>query len=262
MPAAVPPDSSPTHAPPSTLAGALRWLAAPAHWCGLGLASGVLGLQALGWVGVGVGWALAAGAFATGFALGGLWWGWPSTRAPAWEVLAFKDEGDTRQAMELALSGVRRLTEHNPEGRIPSGLQARVQALCQALEALLLQWERSRGSLSLEDSFHARHIAIRYLPEALNSYLAIPAAYATTRVLGNGQTAQQTFAATLAELEAKVRELADDLAAQDAQAFLNHSTFLRQKFGPQGLDAPALNLPAQTQPGPAPAAPRARSDGA
>ena len=95
----------------------------------------------------------------------------------------------------------------------------------------------------MQDSFHARHIAISYLPEALNTYLSIPAGFATTRVLENGKTAQDTFKDTLAELETKVRQLGDDLASQDAQAFLTHSKFLHQKFGPQGLDAPALNIP-------------------
>ncbi len=40
-----------------------------------------------------------------------------------------------------------------------------------------------------------------------------------------------------------MHQLGEDLASQDAQAFLTHSKFLNQKFAPQGLDAPALNLP-------------------
>ena len=226
-----------------------RLIASPANWCGLGLASGVLVLKALGLLGT-LGLGVAALGYGAGFVIGGLWLGWPSTQAPAWEALQFSDEGDARQAMERALDGVRRLTDYNPENRIPASLQARVLALCQALEGLLHQWERSKGNLSLQDSFHARHIAISYLPEALNTYLSIPAGYATTRVLDNGKTAQDTFKDTLAELEAKVNQLGDDLASQDAQAFLVHSKFLTQKFGPQGLDAPALNLPSAKEPRP------------
>ena len=67
---------------------------------------------------------------------------------------------------ERALNGVRQLTQYNPANRIPASLQARVLELCGGLEELLQQWERSRGSLSLQDSFHARHIAISYLAEA------------------------------------------------------------------------------------------------
>ena len=219
-----------------------RWLFSSANWCGLGLASVVLVLKAVGLLGtMGLGVALVG--YVSGFVVGGVWLGFPSTREPAWEALQFSDEGDAREAMERALDGVRRLTEHNPENRIPASLQARVLALCKALEGLLHQWERSKGSLSLQDSFHARHIAISYLPDALNTYLSIPAAFATGKLLENGKTAQDTFRDTLVELEAKVGQLGDDLAAQDAHAFLVHSKFLNQKFGPQGLDAPALNLP-------------------
>ncbi|MBC7938574.1 MAG: hypothetical protein H7Z19_02230 [Chitinophagaceae bacterium] len=220
----------------------MRLVASPANWCGLGLASVVLVLKALGLLGdLGIG--VAALGYVAGFVVGGLWMGFPSTQAPEWEALQFTDEGDARQAMERALNGVRRLTEYNPENRIPASLQARVLALCQALDGLLQQWERSKGNLSLQDSFHARHIAISYLPDALNTYLSIPASFATTKLLENGKTAQDTFKDTIAELEAKVTQLGDDLASQDAHAFLVHSKFLKQKFGPQGLDAPALNLP-------------------
>jgi hypothetical protein len=221
-----------------------RLLASPANWCGLGLASAVLLLKAAGLLG-GLGLGVAALGYAAGFVIGGLWLGFPSTQEPAWEALQFSDEGDAREAMERALHGVRQLTEHNPERRIPPALQARVLALCAALDGLLQQWERSKGSLSLQDSFHARHIAISYLPEALNTYLSIPAAFASGKILDNGKTAQATFADTLAELETKVGQLGEDLAAQDAHAFLVHSKFLSQKFGPQGLDSPALNIAAE-----------------
>lgn len=216
----------------------LRLILSPANWAGLALASVVLVLKGLGLLGL-PGLALAAFGYAAGFVIGGLWLGFPSRREPAWEALQFKDEGDAREAMERALHGVRRLTEYNPENRIPASLQARVLDLCKALDALLAQWERSRGTLSLQDSFHARHIAIRYLPDALNAYLSIPASYATTRVLDNGKTAQDTFKDSITELEAKVRQLGDDLAAQDAQAFLVHSRFLQEKFGTPHTVAPA-----------------------
>ena len=220
----------------------MRLVAAPANWCGLVVAIIVLLLKAMGFLGS-LGLGMAVLGYLAGFVIGGIWLGFPSTQAPAWEALQFSDEGDAHSAMARALDGVRRLTEHNPENRIPASLQARVLALCKALHGLLQQWERSKGTLSLQDSFHARHIAISYLPDALNTYLSIPANFATSKVLDNGKTAQDTFKDTLDELEKKVAQLGDDLASQDAQAFLVHSKFLHQKFGPQGLDAPALNLP-------------------
>lgn len=216
---------------------AIRWLNAPANWLGFGAATAVLVLKGLGLLGS-LGLGVAALAFGAGFVVGGLWWGWPSTREDGFEALSFKDEGDAREAMGRALSGVRRLTEHNPGQRIPPPLRQRIFSLCEALERLLDQWERSRGQLSLQESFHARHIAIRYLPEALNTYLSIPATFATTKLLANGQTAQGTFETVLTELETKVLQLGDDLAGQDAQAFLTHSQFLKQKFGQPASGGP------------------------
>lgn len=220
----------------------LRVFTAPAHWLALGLGAAVLVLKGLGLVGTaGLGVALLG--YAAGWVIGGLWLGWPKWNAAEWEALEFKDEGDARQAMERALEGVRRLTEYNPENKIPASLQTRVLELCKALDELLQQWERSKGSLSLQDSFHARHIAISYLPEALNTYLSIPARFASTRKLDNGKTAVDTFKDTLADLETKVRQLGDDLAGQDAHAFLVHSRFLSQKFASGANEAPALHLP-------------------
>lgn len=217
----------------------LRFVISPANWCGLGLATAVLVLKGLGLVGL-AGLPLAALGYVAGLLAGGLWLGWPRLAGPMWEGLEFSDEGSAREAMGRALSGVLGLVNYNPENRLPASLQARVVELCKALEALLMQWERSKGSLSLQESFHARHIAISYLPDALKTYLSIPAQYATTRVLDNGKTAQDTFRETLDELQLKVKQLGDDLASQDAQAFLVHSRFLQEKFGTTNVMADTL----------------------
>jgi hypothetical protein len=223
----------------------INFLLSPAHWIGLGLAGLALGLQALGWLPSPQGLMLAALGYGVGCGLGLMWLSTPNRAAePDWQPLAIPEgsEVPTRESMELALQGIRDLTRSNPGQRIPPALQQRLLNLCTQLDELLTQWEQSSGMLSMEDSFHARHIATRYLPEMLNTYLSIPARFATSRVLDRGMTAAQTFEVTLGELEGEVAQLADDLAAQDAQAFLVHSRFLRQKFTPATSDAPTLNL--------------------
>lgn len=213
-------------------------LASPANWCGLAIATAVLVLKAVGLLGT-IGLPVALLGYVAGFAAGGLWMGFPKLGAPAWDALDFKDEGDARQAMGRALGGVRALVQYNPEKRLPASLQSQVLALCSDLDALLAQWERSQGVLSLQENFHARHIAISYLPDALNTFLSIPPQYANTRAIDNGRTAADLFRATLDELGGKVKQLADDLASQDAHAFLAHSRFLHDKFGTGNLiDAP------------------------
>ena len=213
-----------------------RLLQSPANWCGLGLSTLALLLSATGlaqWGGSLGAAGLAVLGYVTGFGVGGMWLGFPALRHDPWDGLAFADEGDARTAMTLALSGVRQLVEYNPDGRLPASVQAQVLQLCGQLGGLLDQWERSKGQLSLEEGFHARHIALSYLPDALKTYLSIPRQFASSQVLSNGKTAEETFRQTLQDLAAKVTQLTEDLASQDAQAFLNHSQFLSEKFNRQ-----------------------------
>jgi hypothetical protein len=217
---------------------ASRFLQSPANWCGLGLGTIALALSgsglALGGV-LGAG-GLAALGYGAGFGVGGLWLGFPKLKGNVWDELEFEDGGDARTTMLNALSSVKQLVNYNPEGRLPGSLQTKVLELCQQLSTLLDQWERSKGHLSLEESFHARHIALSYLPDALKTYLSIPKAFATTKLLTNGKTAEDTFKLTIDDLSTKVQQLTNDLASQDAEAFLNHSQFLHEKFNKAKAD--------------------------
>lgn len=204
-------------------------LQSPSNWTGLALATLALAPQALGWPLWG-GWLLPPLGYAVGFATAGLWFGFPRLRDKAWDELEFQDQGDARLAMNNALEAVQRLVSYNPDDRLPASVQTRMLELCTQLRNLLQQWERSKGALSLEESFLARHIILRYLPEALKTYLSIPPRFARSKQLANGKTAEETLRATIDDLSAKVLQLTDDLATQDAEAFLNHSRFLEEKF--------------------------------
>ena len=222
-----------------------RFATSPANWIGLAVAIAMLVLRGRGLIAAGLPLALLG--YIAGFVIGGVWMGFPKLTEPTWEeeALEFSDDGSAREAMGRALNGVRGLVQLNPGNRLPASLQAKVLELCTSLEALLAQWERSKGALSLQEGFTARHIAISYLPDALKTYLSIPAQYASTRVIADGKTAVDLFRASLVELEGKVGQLADDLASQDAHAFLAHSRFLHDKFGATGLlpEAPAEARP-------------------
>ncbi len=215
-----------------------RFLQSPANWCGLALATVGLILRAMGivdWAGL----LLAPLGYLAGFAIGGMWLGFPSRKPNPWDELEFEDQGDARAAMANALSSVRQLVSYNPDNRLSASLQAKVLDLCKQMETLVAQWERSRGTLSFEEGFHARHIALSYLPDALKTYLSIPRQFAATKVLSNGRTAEDTFKLTVDDLSAKVLQLHEDLASQDAQAFLNHSKFLQEKFSGSSIKLPA-----------------------
>lgn len=212
-----------------------RILTSTANWCGLALAAVPLVLKAAQMLGP-VAFVLALVGYAVGFGAGGALFGFPRLGTRAWEAdLTFFDTGDVRRNIETAIEGIRALVQSNPEDRLSQALRARTLEICVKLEALLQQWESTKGALSLEEEFHARHIALSYLPDALRGYLAIPKSFAAERVLDNGRTAHDTLALTLDELSGKVGQLQDDLASQDAQAFLSHSRFIDNKFATRSL---------------------------
>lgn len=210
---------------------ALRGLNSVPNGCGLVLAALPLLLKGAGMLGPEA-YLIAPGGYLAGFIAGGLLFGFPVLGKKPWEAeLSFDDNGDARQVIDTALRGIRSLVMHNPDQRLSNILQQRVLGLCDQLEGLLIQWEGSKGTLSLEEEFHARHLAGAYLPQALKTYLSIPKNFASERLLENGRTAHDTLVLALDDLSAKVGQLADDLAGQDAQAFLTHSRFLDEKFG-------------------------------
>ena len=219
---------------------ASRFLFAPANWLGLAFAISVLALVGLGWISPRLS-GLALFAYGAGFVCGGLWLGWPRLAGPDWGELTFADSEDTREATRRALAAIRRLVNTNPDRRLSASTGTKLLRLCDAIETMLAQWERSKTALSIEDTFHARYIALRYLPDALKSFWSIPVQFATTKALANGMTAEATLAQTVDELGQKVTQLNDALAARDVQAFVDHSQFLSEKFGRKasdGVDGP------------------------
>lgn len=215
-----------------------RFLFSPANWMGLMFSLGTVALILLEfvsarWLGI------AFLAYAVGFVCAGLWFGWPQLAGPAWDELTFAENDSSRDAPQRALAGIRRLVTGNPDRRLSAMTGAKLLKLCDDIEAMLAQWERSKGQLSIEDSFHARYIALRYLPDALKRFWSIPAQFANTRQLENGLTADATLGKTVDDLGLKVRQLNDALAAHDAQAFLDQSRFLSEKFGTIAADVGA-----------------------
>jgi hypothetical protein len=80
------------------------------------------------------------------------------------------------------------------------------------------------------DLFTVRETVLRYLPETLANYVALPPVFRTTHALTGGKTALQLLAEQLALLDAKMKEIVANVAGADAQALLANGKFLEQKF--------------------------------
>lgn len=75
-----------------------------------------------------------------------------------------------------------------------------------------------------------RSTATSYLPDTLNAYLTIPAAYRNTAAIRDGKTARQIVVEQLTVLAAKMHEIAGDTVQDDAQALLANGRFLKERF--------------------------------
>lgn len=82
------------------------------------------------------------------------------------------------------------------------------------------------------DLFTVRETVLRYLPESLANYVALPPAFRGAHVLKDGKTARQLLGDQLALLDAKLREIVANVASSDAQALLANGRFLEAKFRP------------------------------
>ncbi|MBV8748512.1 MAG: hypothetical protein JO103_02235 [Candidatus Eremiobacteraeota bacterium] len=75
-----------------------------------------------------------------------------------------------------------------------------------------------------------RSTATRYLPDTLNAYLTVPAAYRNTAVIADGKTARQIVVEQLTVLAGKMKEIEQDAVADDAQSLLANGRFLKERF--------------------------------
>ena len=80
------------------------------------------------------------------------------------------------------------------------------------------------------DLFTVRETVLRYLPETLANYVALPPVFRNSHALKDGKTARQLLAEQLALLASKMREIVANVAGADAQALLANGKFLEMKF--------------------------------
>jgi hypothetical protein len=81
-----------------------------------------------------------------------------------------------------------------------------------------------------DDLFTVRETVLRYLPETLANYVALPPAFRLNHALKDGKTARQLLAEQLGLLDAKLREIVANVASSDAGALVANGQFLEMKF--------------------------------
>lgn len=161
------------------------------------------------------GWLLiTAGLYVAGLLLG--------RRQPELER-AIEDSLSYEQTMQRLDEVIAHASPHLPD-EVRQSLASIRASVAEVLPRL-----RDTG-LHSEDLFTVRQTVLRYLPETLANYVALPPAFRASHALHDGKTARQLLAEQLALLETQMREIVANAARQDAQALIANGHFLEEKF--------------------------------
>jgi hypothetical protein len=118
-----------------------------------------------------------------------------------------------------------------------------VQSVAPQLQpAMLARLESIRGSVAEvlprlvgndtvdESLYTVRETIVRYIPETLANYLALPPVFRLTRVLKDGKTARDLLLEQLAMVDDQMKEVVGNVARGDVDALLANGQFLEARF--------------------------------
>lgn len=81
-----------------------------------------------------------------------------------------------------------------------------------------------------DNLYTVRETVLRYLPETLANYVALPKAFRNTRALKEGKTARDLLTDQLTVLDDQLQEVVANVARGDAEALVANGQFLEAKF--------------------------------
>jgi hypothetical protein len=149
---------------------------------------------------------------------------------------ALETQLDSQMNVTDAVAGVNKLAAE-AQKRFPPEIASSVAEIATAVAEILPRLAaRNVADATFTD---VRATATTYLPDTLNAYLAVPAAYRNTAIIRDGKTARQIVVEQLSVLAAKMTEIAQNAVADDAQALLANGRFLKDRFAAAPMFRPA-----------------------
>jgi hypothetical protein len=112
--------------------------------------------------------------------------------------------------------------------RLPDELAAKVDAIRTTILDLLPNLKTT--SIPRDDLFAIERTVSDYLPTTLDTYLTLPRAYAKTKIVKDGKTAEQLLAVQLDLIDEKMQEISDAVAKDDVGKMLAQGRFLEERF--------------------------------
>ena len=165
---------------------------------------------------IGTGWlAITAGLYGAGFLL--------ARRAPEIER-QIADTLTLEQTLERLDHVVEQARPH-----LTAEMQPHLVSIRTSVAEVLPRLLEGRGGGG-SDLFTVRETVLRYLPETLANYVALPPAFRSGHALQGGKTARQLLGEQLALLDEQMTQVVVNVAGSDAQALLANGQFLQAKF--------------------------------
>jgi ABC-type transporter Mla subunit MlaD len=180
-----------------------------------GLALFFAGLIKAYWFGI------VAGLYALGYLLA------PANRRLDLKIDAQLDMADILEALESLAKTVRKQ-------KAAKEVVDLVDSIKESIGGILPRLAKQQGALY--DAHVIRQTALEYLPDMLETYLALPPAFARLHPVKDGKTATQLFVGQLQLLDVEMKRLAVDILKDDTEALIVHGNFLREKFQGPGKD--------------------------
>jgi hypothetical protein len=168
---------------------------------------------------------IVAGLYALGYLLA------PANRRLDLKIDAQLDMADILDALESLAKTVRKK-------KAAKEVITLVDSIKESIGGILPFLAKQQGALY--DAHVIRQTALEYLPDMLETYLALPSAFARLHPLKDGKTATQIFIGQLQLLDVEMKKLAVDILKDDTEALIVHGNFLREKF--QGSDKDWLGV--------------------
>ncbi len=114
-------------------------------------------------------------------------------------------------------------------GRLDAEATAKIDSIKNSLLAALSRLLQTADE-SDPNLYNVRQIALEYLPNTVDKYLALPQGLANNELLSQGKTAQAAFHEQLNLLDGTLNRMVTSLYQEDAQGLLINGHFLRDKF--------------------------------
>jgi hypothetical protein len=118
---------------------------------------------------------------------------------------------------------------------VPEDVLVLVQSIVTSINAILPMLDAKTHAVVDQDAYTIRQTALHYLPDTIAAYLKLPPAFRNLQPLDNGKTAKALLVEQLTVLDGKMKDIAKNLTANDAQALVANGEFLRERFTKQSF---------------------------